>query len=465
MQKTPSRSATRTALSCTLVLGVVAAAACGEPQAPQMTASAPLSRARLVRMVREVQREVEALRGWKFKRPVKVDVRTEAQLRKFLLDLFDRDYGGGLLERKQVFLRMVGLVPPNADLRETFIRVLLNQIGGLYDHHSKSFYMMIREGIPYSDFVTRILVAHELTHALDDQYIDLEPFARPDLPEDTAFSYAAVVEGSATVLMSRYMLTLDAEHGAVQDLTDVLEAEMRRAEILKTVPRYFTALVANYVCGMHFLLHGNLGRLARPEAGLDMQKKVLRLAREPPASTEQILHPEKYWDASLRDDPVCVDDEPVRRFLEDSGRFVVHTDTVGELLCALLTQPADEPFDMLALSLPGAWTNEGAQGWGGDRFYLLARGRNREQARRDLRGLCGVWITIWDTPDDADEFLEDYQSYRDLPERAALRIAPRIVVFTFRFDAARRERLEHALRGGLLRLTRSGKPWHPDERP
>jgi hypothetical protein len=194
-----------------------------------------------------------------------------------------------------------------------------------------------------------------------------------------------------------------------------------------------------------------------------MQKNVLQAGKHPPQSTEQVLHPEKYWNAQLRDEPVMVDDEPIERLLEEgSDRSVVHRDTVGELFCALLTQPADEPFDILALSLAPAWTNEAAGGWGGDRFYLLASSRTEERAGPDLKDPRGLWITAWDTADDCDEFVEDYNAYREMPARDMIRFAPRVALFFFNLPDAERVRIAEGLRRGALRLSQSGKPWSPE---
>ena len=114
----------------------------------------------------------------------------------------------------------------------------------------------------------------------------------------------------------------------------------------------------------------------------------------PPRSTEQLLHPEKYWDAEKRDEPVAlefaVQDLP-------EGWEVLKEDTLGELVLACMVEdPSDRrglPTSSIA-SLSTRYTFRASEGWGGDRLLLLGKG-----AARLL-----VLETRWDTEDDAREF-------------------------------------------------------------
>ena len=134
-------------------------------------------------------------------------------------------------------------------------------------------------------------------------------------------------------------------------------------------------------------LRDNPRIMADPSLHDPSGEMLLKVAKRPPTSSEQILHPEKYWDADKRDHPVVVDDERMERMILSDGFHVVHKDTVGELLCAILTSPADKKLNIMLASQAGYWTNDDAAGWGGDRFYLLARGSSAEEAQRDLDDL------------------------------------------------------------------------------
>lgn len=446
---------------CVLALACAGWPATGQDQKPR----AALTDASLIEIADEVQKEVEELRGWKFKRPVKKGVYAEKQLRAFIeKKLFEQDYGEGRLERLQAFLQMTGIIPPKCDLRKNILDVLLEQIGGFYDPASSALYMMNREG--YGPLVNRMMIAHELTHALDDQYADLEKLLNPrDMSEDQRAAIAGVVEGSATVLMMRY--TFRAQLSGKYDLnelTEMMAAEMERADVLVKAPPYFSTLVASYMCGMHFVRRGEMVLVPDPSQDKGVGADVLKALKDPPTSTEQILHPEKYWDKSKRDDPVVVSDEDVQELVARPGVYVVHKDTAGELLCAIVTAPADRELNLLLMQLPSFWTNEAAAGWGGDRFYLLAKGPDEKKAATGLRGLRGVWITLWDTRNDRDEFLEDYEYQRKIASRTAFKLGKRGAIFLFGFDADEREALKKRIQADPPRFTRAGKSWSVDAR-
>ncbi len=441
------------------------------PAEAQPAASLPattrpvMTQAQLVQMARDVEKQVEALRGWKFKHAVKTEVRNEQQLREYIeKKLFEEELGGGKLERTQALLRMVGLIPLDCDLRQTFIDVLLNQVGGFYDPDTKMFYMLQRSGVDYGPLLNRTLVAHELTHALDDQHLDLEKLMKSrEMTEDWAMTIGAVVEGSATALMTRYLMQEQAsgEYDA-EELSRVIADEMARSRAFTQSPPYFSRLMASYVCGMFFVQRDTL-MLADPLGEQQVGEHMLRLAKSPPVSTEQILHPEKYWDAAQRDLPVLVDDEDAQRLWRGTGLHAVHSDTLGEMSCALLTNPADQTLNLLAASLPTYWTNDAASGWDGDRFYLLAAGDSLEQARKELRGLKGLWVTLWDTKDDRDEFVETYQDARPAEGRRMFLLGQRGAVFLFGFDAAATAAIQSKLRELPLRFSSDGKAWSLDE--
>jgi len=409
-------------------------------------------------LVEELQEEVEELRGWKFKHPVETGVCSEKRLREFIQKkAFEEEYGPDGLLRAQAFLRMVGLIPADCDLRQTILDVLLNQIGGFYDPTAKVLYVLDRSDIDYGPLLSRIIVAHELTHTLDDQYVDLDRLIKSrERTEDWSLTVGSVVEGSATALMMRYTLKAmnSGQYDPVQ-LIQLVRQEQERSRTFLEAPPYFSSLATMYMCGMSFLQGGASG----PAVPENVGQKLLQAAENPPVSTEQILHPEKYWNKAKRDYPVEVDEADVERLLRPLGLHVVHKDTVGELLCALLTTDENRVLDMIMVSLPSYWTNEAATGWGGDRFFLLAEGKDAQAAKKNLKGLRGVWITLWDTAVDRREFVEDYALERELPARWAFELGDRGTVYLFGFDPAQREALQRRFERAPPAFRKDGKPW------
>lgn len=438
------------------------------PAAPAQTsrpaaASAPAdgSVKELVDMAREVEKDVAELRGWPFKKPVETDVRDEAQLRKFIEKrVFEEELGGGKLELTQAFLRLIGLIPADCDMRKTMMDVLLNQIGGFYDPQTKAFYMLQRSGVSYGPLVNRILVAHELTHALDDQYLDLDKLMKShESTEDWSIAIGSVVEGSATQLMTAYaQKAMGSGKYDVAELNQVAKDEMERSQAFLKAPPYFRTLVASYLCGMYFVVRGDMAQIANidPET---IQKNMLTVAKDPPRSSEQIVHPEKYWNKGKRDLPVVFEDAALEKVIAGEGRVVVHRNTVGEILCSQLTTDVDAEFNLMLAGNPQYWTNVAATGWGGDRFYLIASGADEKAAAKELREPRGVWITAWDSKEDRAEFVEDYATHRRDAKRGAWTVGDRIAVFTYAMPENEIQRLKSVLTSETIAATRDGKRW------
>ena len=407
-----------------------------------------------LRLADEVAKDVESLRGWTFTRPVEKGIYTEPELRAFIEKRLVEEYPEAELSKNEIFLRRIGALPESTPLRQTLIDVLMSQIGGFYDPPTKTFYMIKRPDTEYGRLMDRILLAHELTHALDDQKVSLDSLlASRDRTQDGEFVVGALVEGSATEVMTRYVTQAQlAGELKPEDLQDLMQTEEKRSRVFFESPRYFQSLLANYTCGMYFLLKGQLGAiLSGPGSGVNAGENFLRAAKDLPRSSEQILHPEKYWDGDKRDEPVSVDPESARKLWPDFE--ITHENTAGELLAAILTTPVNQKLDPMAAGMPTYWTNTAAQGWGGDRFYLL-------RPRKTESSAPSVWITLWDTAQDREEFEAAYRLIGK--PLTAVPFGSRGVAFLHGFSKDQDAALAKKLAAGGLRFTRAGKPWDPN---
>jgi hypothetical protein len=321
-------------------------------------------------------------------------------------------------------------------------------------------HLVSRDALP--PFIERITLAHELTHALDDQYVDLGAFtkARENKTEDLDLTTESVVEGSATALMLQYaakaMMSGAVDPKALQAYG---EQEASRNKAFLDAPRYFTAMLASYLCGMQFLARGQMLSLLTAADDKAIGDALVAALKDPPDSTEQILHPEKYWDPAKRDRPVVIDDAAAEKWLARRGRWVVAADTIGEMLTAILTSPSGTPLNLETLQID-AWTNAAATGWGGDRFYLLASGGNARAARAGLKDPKGVWVTAWDTTKDRDEFLDALPKGSVASGAAADPAGDLVAVVYFGIDAGERTRLTARLRDKPLPMGQGGQPRH-----
>ena len=326
----------------------------------------------------------ETIRGLKAKRPVPCRLHQKAEVKAHLIDLIESEIPAEKLASEELVLKGIGLLPPEFRYKEGLIDLYVSQLGGYYDPVRKHFVMAA--WMP--DFVQRPIVVHELTHALQDQYFDLQRF----IPNRTATSDAllarsAVAEGDATAVM--------VDHGRQQagqgplskaEGVEFIIAQnvigMAMMPGLEEVPEALKAmLIFPYTSGLRF------GHSLLKKGGY---RAIDEAFRSPPRSTEEILHPELYG----RDKPdfLTLNDHEALPF-GPSGGVVEYGDTIGQFLIAAT---------LGALSGDKALATTAAAGWGGDRVTLV---RHPTAAARTL-----VWRTNWDSPEDAVEFLRLYRT-------------------------------------------------------
>ena len=151
--------------------------------------------------VATIARRVEALRGLRFRRPPEPVTVTAAQARREGLADLDRTYPPARRRADEEVLKLLGLLEPEDDLRAVFGAVLSEQVAGYYD--SRSGRLRVVGGTGGSAALDELTLAHELTHALEDQRfrLDLED-AGPS--GDRALARLALVEGTATAVMFEY---------------------------------------------------------------------------------------------------------------------------------------------------------------------------------------------------------------------------------------------------------------------
>jgi len=229
--------------------------------------------------VRLVERRVEALRGLRFRRPVPVAVVSPAQARREGTAEAQRTQPAARQRADEELLKLLALLPAGADLDAIEGDVYGEQVAGYYDPRRGRLALVRGAGV---DDVT---LAHELTHALEDQYADLERLGGdPRGGDDASTAQQALVEGSATVVMERYeqRWPSDAPLGdALSGLTQVTGA--------RPLPQYVArTLVFPYFGGEAFvqaLLDAGGGRWTLVN--------VAERAR-PPVSTAEIVQPSRW---------------------------------------------------------------------------------------------------------------------------------------------------------------------------
>jgi hypothetical protein len=355
---------------------------------PGAAAAGALTREEVAALTVEIAPIVEEIRGARFDHPVTVEIVDDAAARAHFTQRLRKYWPEEAMRAEEILYAHLGLLPPQSDLAAVVFDVLEEQAGGYYDPDRDTFFVL--GDLPRA--AAPIIVAHELTHALDDQRFGIDALldsAADD--DDRAGALEAIVEGSGTAVMTVFIVRqLQAGRLDPEALREFQDSEMGRGERLKAAPLFVQrSVIAPYILGMAFLLRGEMIRM---QTGGITPSDIDRAFREPPRSTEQILHPEKYWNPARRDPPRTVALPDMTPTLGDGWRLA-GSGTLGELTVALVT--GLDPGDPTSPDQPlERWTNAAATGWGGDRWQLY---RNGTKA-------VSVFASVWDSERDAREF-------------------------------------------------------------
>ena len=339
----------------------------------------------------KVERGLVRVRGLQFTQPVPAKVLDDSQVAALIERELSREFKPGELDRLSLVYARLGFTEPGTALEPALRELYGDQIAALYDPRDKTLSLTaagLRQEttelrivgfLTGRDLVGELLVAHELTHALQDQHWPLptEPEPMTNANGDRSIARRALVEGDASLASIAYVRQEPLDQDTVQRFTEqvaMIPEELRNSH--PNVPEVVRASLAfQYNTGSVFAatayLRGGWPAVDAAEA-------------DPPTSSEQVLHPEKYFDA--RENPRVVTlgglDE-----LERRGWTRVFEDTFGELDVRVLVGRVVDPIRAVGI----------AAGWGGDRCRVLVRGD----------AMLVAWLSVWDGEDDARDFAEN----------------------------------------------------------
>lgn len=342
----------------------------------------------LDRMRDRVAARVEELRGLEFRAPVPLHAPGDSILKAQLWAQVRRFSPLESLRNETAACIQLGLWPAYQDLSTVLESVLDEQVAGYYDTELDAFFVAER----FSTEMLPIIMAHELTHALDDQYFAIDTMVKRVLADnDRVTALAGVVEGSGMLIMSRYLMDeIRGGRFSPEVIAEFQASELQRSERLFAAPPLLQRdLLGPYILGLVFMLRGEPARLLTGSEPGSIDSVFV----DPPQSSEQLLHPEKYWDETQRDAPVTLPDPDLAHTLGKNWRKRAQG-TLGELRLAQLVGATTPALDDSRLQDPAAWTHPAAAGWGGDRWQLYSNGKAN----------VTVLATLWDTEADAAEF-------------------------------------------------------------
>jgi len=318
--------------------------------------------------VAEVEDQVEQVRGLDYEHPVAIDAVTHDELVDGLLASFDHSYPKDLYDRRSRAWETIGVIPGGTSLRDANHEFLSSQVIGYYDPSTGQLVFIGTENpTPYERYV----LAHELTHADDDQHFHLARLNDLEDACDDEGLQAAIgaVEGSAVY----FSLDVVDEFFSPEDQSAVFFGDSGGGRPEGVPPFVYDMAIWPYQGGPEFI------RSLRSQGGLAEVNDALRTM---PPTTEQILHPERFPD----DGPVKVDVPDLGPALGPEWEDL-DVMQVGELWLRT----------MLGLRLgEHSVVYDAAAGWGGGQY----------RAWTDGTDVAVVLQTEWDTPEDAAQFLD-----------------------------------------------------------
>ena len=310
---------------------------------------------------------IEKSTGMKFKTPPKVEPRTREQVRDFLIKKFDESTPASEIAGEQAAYKLFGLIPDTLDLRKFYLAILTEQVIGYYDPTAKVLYVV--QGA--DEKTVGITITHELVHALQDQYVNLDSLQKATTDNDRLSALQAVIEGQAQFEQLSIMVggssNIAMRVGGRDRIREMIRENQSAMPIFATAPMVIQeSLLFPYLSGADFIQR------------FKEQKPGANPLANPPRSTEQILHTPAYF-TNPTDEPSTVT-LPAPR-----GATKVYENDLGEFGTRLLL------FQHLKDDQAAP---RSAVGWDGDRFVVV----------QGAGGQGIVWASVWDSTLEAASF-------------------------------------------------------------
>lgn len=326
--------------------------------------SQSIDQQQLESLVDSLMPAVSKAAGLSFKSTPRSAIRTREQIHAYLVAKMGRELPAARLEGISAAYRLLGMIPDTLDLGKLFLELYTEQIAGFYDPDSTTLF-----AVQGGDKATlHLVLAHELVHALQHQYLPLDSILHDSTDADRQAAAQAVLEGQATLASLVALvpgMDLTSNDAFWTTFRDQLRAQQTGTSVYARAPMAIReGLTFPYLEGAEFLRWFGRNHPGEVPFGARM-----------PASTEQILHPDRYTSGDL----------PVRVRIAGAAADIILDDTFGEF-----------DIDLLRTQLDGVATvrADPAIGWGGDRMRIY----------RSNEGPALVWITVWDEPRYAEQF-------------------------------------------------------------
>ncbi len=305
-------------------------------------------------IVPEALRYAESIRKLPLKHKIPCRVYSKAQVRAYIQQTIKEKLPQSRLSLEEYVYKALGLIPEDYEYGKGLVDLYLSQIGGFYEPEDEFFAMA--GWMP--SLLQMPIAVHELTHGIQDQYFSLEKFLDMEkMTTDELLARSALVEGDATAVMLDYARSLTGQKGIQNEeaVTSVMLQNVLGAGLspgFSDAPeslRFF--LLFPYTSGLRFA-HALLKK--------DGYSEIDNTFKNPPGSTQEILHPEIYLSGGEGVHEVLVIDKEMRNEMK-APISIKHRDTLGEFALALLLR---------SLGVSHGDASKAASAWHGDRVFV-----------------------------------------------------------------------------------------------
>jgi hypothetical protein len=333
--------------------------------------------------VPKIEKAVEKIRQRTFEKSCKKGVKNTKQIHNFLSKRFEEEFNADIAAFYTALYREFCLISKDTDLRKVLINLFTGQVAGFYDPREKTFYLSDK-----ATFMTDAIIAHELTHALQDCHLPLEktlylqdlafnPFSTVR-NDDIYLARISFLEGEAQIVTSKFIakkgLMFKPDYLKMSDYGTLISSQIQMS---LAPPVIANQLMFPYTKGHHFMQI-----LYRIEGWKSVNEAYSRL----PRSSEQIIHPEKYVN---KEDPVFIVIPGLAKLKKDGWKQAGRT-CLGEFMINEIVRTMTSGFPKGVRA---------SCGWGGDTIYLFTKDRTN----------FILWYTVWDSEKDANEFFIYFQ--------------------------------------------------------
>ncbi|MDP3980952.1 MAG: hypothetical protein Q8Q33_06050, partial [Chlamydiota bacterium] len=320
-----------------------------------------------------ISQKVEKIRELAFIKEPRIKSLSQEAISRYLHQEIEKEYPDIKMEHDRKTLLTFGFIKETLDLKSTLLSLYDEQVGAFYDVNKKTLFT--NNNLPFSQLTYGAILAHEMTHALQDQHYEIDRLLNSealDNNDDAKLAAQALIEGDATLVMQLYY----TKSFNIDLLWDVLTFFFMDHHNLNNAPGIIREnMLFPYTYGNSFVLslYAKNGWKAVNDAYLN-----------PPTSTEQIMHPERFLQ---HEDNSLLLHVPLPQLDEIfTNHIMIANNTLGEFNIHQLFK------HYLGLQAKTSYS----EGWGNDRFQIW---EHTPDKHLDL-----IWVSVWDTQNDCVEF-------------------------------------------------------------